>query len=402
MAAKKTMTARARASMSKHEDGQDEEPQVIEEAADDPNDSDDDARLAAKYESLTRQIFPQKVELPVSTLRTMVSEQIDLAPTFQRRDVWDVQKQSKFIESLIMNVPVPPVFMGEDNYGKYVVLDGRQRLTAIVKFMNNEYALKSLKVWKELNGDRYADLQEKKLDVSLTRRFLPAVVLLKESSSEVKYDVFERLNTGGLNLNSMEIRNAVYRGKFTNLLHACSEHKLFRQLWHMPTVARQLHKDATYKRMRDLELVLRFFALSAAQDSAPNKRSAFKTYLGSYMAERNEEYRKRPQLEEEDRSRFERAIQNCYGMLGKEAFVGPKGSLSAPLGDALMYGLMELTPTQRKDSGLAEAVKKVRDGLLRDKTFLETMDQGTNGRAKIEKRLGMARKAVEKAVIATA
>src|SRR5690606_13634048 len=194
-----------------------------------------------------------------------------------------------------------------------------------------------------LNCDRYSDLQEKKLDVSLTRRFLPAVVLLKESSPEVKYDVFERLNTGGLNLNSMEIRNAVYRGKFTDLLHKCSEEKLFRQLWHMPTVnSRQQHKDATYSRMRDLELVLRFFALSGAQDRAMGKRSAFKTYLGTYMAERNEAYRQHPELEHEDQSKFERAIQNCYGVLGRDAFVGPKGALSAPLGDALMYGLMTL------------------------------------------------------------
>src|SRR5690606_1178616 len=123
---------------------------------------------------------------------------------------------------------------------------------------------------------------------------------------------------------------------FTALLHSCSEQMLFRRLWHMPTVERQLHKDATYKRMRDLELVLRFFALSAAQDRPPKKRSAFKTYLGSYMAARNEEYPKRPQLEEDDRSRFERAIHNCHEILGRDAFVGPRGSLSAPLGDALM------------------------------------------------------------------
>jgi hypothetical protein len=88
-----------------------------------------DLALEEKYSKQMRQIHPQKIELPISTLRTMVEEQIKLNPEFQRRDRWDTKKQSRFVESIIMNVPVPPVFLGEDKYGSYVVLDGRQRLT---------------------------------------------------------------------------------------------------------------------------------------------------------------------------------------------------------------------------------------------------------------------------------
>jgi Protein of unknown function DUF262 len=149
------------------------EPEV-EEAMDDDVDESVDERLSKKYEELTRQIFPQKIELPVSTLGIMAREQIDLSPAFQRRDVWPQDKQSRFVESVIMNVPVPPVFMGEDTYGKYVVLDGRQRLNAILKFMNNEFELKGLKVWKELNGDRFSVLKEKNsMRVSLAAFFRP-------------------------------------------------------------------------------------------------------------------------------------------------------------------------------------------------------------------------------------
>jgi len=81
----------------------------------------------------------------------MIKEQIYLNPDFQRRDRWDVEKQSRFIESIIMNVPIPPVFLGEDEYGKYVVLDGRQRLTAIKGFLSNIFKLTGLKVWEDLN-----------------------------------------------------------------------------------------------------------------------------------------------------------------------------------------------------------------------------------------------------------
>ena len=112
--------------------------------------------LEQKYSKEMRQIVSQKIDLPISTLPEMIKEQIDLNPDFQRRDRWDVEKQSRFIESIIMNVPIPPVFLGEDQYGKYVVLDGRQRLTAIKDFLSNIFKLTGLKVWEDLNGQNYA------------------------------------------------------------------------------------------------------------------------------------------------------------------------------------------------------------------------------------------------------
>src|SRR5713226_3864552 len=150
-----------------------------------------DPPLEQKYKEQMRQIVSQKIELPISALKGMIDTQIKLNPDFQRRDLWNVDKQSRFIESIIMNVPIPPVFLGEDEYGKYVVLDGRQRLTAIYTFLKNEYALKNLVVWEELNGLKYFELQKKKLEAILTRRFIPAVVILKESTTTVKYDVFD-------------------------------------------------------------------------------------------------------------------------------------------------------------------------------------------------------------------
>src|SRR3954451_17427947 len=87
--------------------------------------------LETKYREQMRQIVSQKIELPISTLPDMIKEQINLSPDFQRRGRWDQDQQSRFIESIIMNVPIPPVFLGEDDYGTYVVLDGRQRLTAV-------------------------------------------------------------------------------------------------------------------------------------------------------------------------------------------------------------------------------------------------------------------------------
>jgi hypothetical protein len=83
--------------------------------------------IEKKYQKQMRQLVSQKLDLPVSTLPAMLKEQIKLNPEFQRRDRWDEYRQSRLIESLVMNVPIPPVFLGEDEYGQYVVLDGRQR-----------------------------------------------------------------------------------------------------------------------------------------------------------------------------------------------------------------------------------------------------------------------------------
>ena len=187
-----------------------------------------------KYKLQMRQIVTQRLDLPISTLPAMLSEQIKINPEFQRRDRWDPPRQSRLIESLLMNVPIPPVFLGEDEYGFYVVLDGRQRLTAIKKFLNNTLRLEGLSVWDDLNGLVFDDLVKRGLDKHLTRRFISAIAILKESSPVVKYDVFDRLNTGGVRANEMEVRNAIFQGPFTLQLHELSRNAAFCDLWGIP------------------------------------------------------------------------------------------------------------------------------------------------------------------------
>jgi hypothetical protein len=272
--------------------------------------------LEQKYSKEMRQIVSQKIDLPISTLPEMIKEQIELNPDFQRRDRWDVDKQSRFIESIIMNVPIPPVFLGEDQYGKYVVLDGRQRLTAIRDFLSNLFKLSGLKVWEDLNGQNYNDLQKKKLAAAITRRFVPAVVILKESSSQVKYDVFDRLNTGGVIAEPMEIRNAVFQGDFNKLIRNLADLPEFRRLWDIPSEQGAREKNPLYRDMSDVELVLRFFALSE-YDHMDMK---FKDYLGDFMDRRNKEYASQKELAAADQDRFRRAVENCWIVFGEAAF----------------------------------------------------------------------------------
>jgi hypothetical protein len=352
--------------------------------------------LEVKYREQMRQIISQKIELPISTLPEMIDKQINLSPDFQRRDRWSVEKQSRFIESIIMNVPIPPVFLGEDDYGNYVVLDGRQRLTAVYDFLKNIYKLKDLKVWEELNGSRYVDLEKKRLDRAITRRFVPAVVILKESSPEVKYDVFDRLNTGGVVANEMEIRNAVYQGKFNTLIHRLSDDLRFRELWGIPADNTEREANHLYRTMRDVELVLRVFALSD-----PDKMELkFKDHLSAFMGAKNQEYTRDATTEAADEAIFRRGAEACWKVFGSRAFQRGTGPKSAPLADAMMNSLCLVNP-ERMDPSLRRLLGAELNGLMQNEAFEKAISSGTNGKGAIRTRIELARAAVRKVAPAT-
>lgn len=206
---------------------------------------------------------------------------VNLRPEYQRRLRWTDKQKSLLIESLLLNVPVPPVFFYENDLARYEVMDGQQRLNAIKEFLANEFRLRGLQIIGALNGRTYSKLPPR-VKRSLDRASISAIVLLQESQGKIKrtdspryYElrrfVFERLNTGGKRLSAQEIRNAMYGGEFNNLIVELSRHQLFTRIWGIPQYvagdpndyyeeeARQ--KNTLYKTMGDCQLVLRFFAL---------------------------------------------------------------------------------------------------------------------------------------------
>ncbi|MBR0734426.1 DUF262 domain-containing protein [Bradyrhizobium japonicum] len=360
------------------------------------------AVLEDKYREQMRQIHPTKIDLPMLTLEMQIDKQIDLRPDFQRRDRWTNEKRSRFIESLIMNVPVPPVFLGEEEYGKYVVLDGRQRLTAAYRFLRNDLRLEGLKVWTELNGLNHAEFQKKGFGPTLDRRFLPAVLLTRESSPEVKYEVFDRLNTGGVKAEPMEVRNAVFPGPFKDLLHVLSADDRFRRLWGIPVGGSQedLETNGLYRDMSDLELVLRFFALR----KATLQEMRFKDRLSDVMSTKNKLYQADPKLKEEDAHLFLSALENAHTIFGNDAFRrSDKGSgsgrRSAPYADSVMQALADIPTETFANQQLIEAVRNAFHNLLStDDEFVKAISTGTNGETAINKRITAAKEIVRLAI----
>jgi hypothetical protein len=360
------------------------------------DDLDDDSlpAIEKKYQTQMRQIVTQKLDLPVSALLSMLKDQIKLNPEFQRRDRWDAARQSRWIESLVMNVPIPPVFLGEDEYGQYVVLDGRQRLTAISKFLKNDLKLRGLQVWDDLNGMTFEEMTKRELDRYITRRFIPAVVILKESSSVVKYDVFDRLNTGGVHANQMEIRNAVLRGGFTDLLQTMSRTPEFCNLWDIPLDKVQVESNELYRQMWDLELVLRFFALAEYETMSVS----FRDYLSDFMEARNKEYKSKPEMGSEDEARFLRTVKGCWKIFGREAFFRPgKQQRSFPLADALMVAFADYEPDLITDAQVVKA-RALKLDLCANADFQKAIGTGTNGRGAIATRIKMAKQAAHEAL----
>lgn len=337
-----------------------------------------------KSRSLMRQIVTQKVELPISRLCEMIDDkEIDLAPGFQRRLRWTRAQQSRLIESIIMNVPIPPVFLGEHKPGRHVVLDGRQRLTAIYQYLNDEFKLSGLEVWGELNGKKFKNLRKEgdpPIASAITRRFIPAVLILHESVPEVKYEVFDRLNTGGVIAEPMEVRNAIYWGKFNDLIHDLAEIDAFRTLWHIPLDEKQRKRNPSYRKMVDLEMTLRFFAFQ----EYGGFKGGLRNFLNTYMSKRNKQYEETPDLERKDRELFTSTISRTLALLGPDAFhrtvgEGVRSQIpSAPLADAVLYAISRLN----REAGGDEEGARIRaifdDLCLNDEVFRKSITLGTN------------------------
>jgi hypothetical protein len=234
------------------------------------------SEINEKYEKGENRIVTEtnREKLPnfVDALRR--KNYMEVRPFYQRRSRWDEERQSKLIESFIINIPVPPIFLYEQAYNSYEVMDGQQRITAIDDFYQNKFALTGLDLWPELNGFKYSDLPNK-IRAGLDRRSISSIVLLKESTPDeedaifLRQLVFERLNTGGIKLERQEIRNSLGSGLFNDTLFELARGDNFRSIWGLPKFEVEelenhkmpIYESSFFKKMEDIEVVLRFFAL---------------------------------------------------------------------------------------------------------------------------------------------
>jgi hypothetical protein len=223
---------------------------------------------------------------------------VNLRPEYQRRLVWDDKKRSLFIESLLLNVPIPQLFLYESDLSRYEVMDGQQRLNAVVDFYEGAYSLTGLDRWSELNGLSFDELPQM-LQRGLDRRRLSATILLLERTTEappppddIRKLVFERLNTGGQQLNAQELRNCLWAGPFNDALIRVASHPDFTRAWEIPEhstsldksgrVKAPLAKNKLYSRMGDCEIALRYFAFARRDKLSGSVRDMLDSCMRDY------------------------------------------------------------------------------------------------------------------------
>ncbi len=244
-----------------------------------------------------RTVKTQSIEYDLETLVKKIGKGvIKLDPDYQRRHRWDNITSSKLIESLILNIPIPIIYLSYDidvdtneEGARYSVIDGQQRLTAIVKFFGNQFALESLDILEDLEGCFYKDLPPFLLR-RLEERTIKCLRIDSTVDPQVKYDIFERLNSGSVKLESHELRNAVLRGEFNTKCKELSKDINFRKLIQVPIEdGPEYESNSKVKRMEDVELVLRFFALldDNYKTYKKSKEKQFKDFLSDSLEAKN-------------------------------------------------------------------------------------------------------------------
>lgn len=248
----------------------------------------------------------------VRQMQDMIKEgQLNLTPGFQRRKVWKERKRkSLLIESLMLRIPLPVFYVYEDEYSVWHVVDGLQRMSTINDYLNGEFKLNGLQYLKHSNGKLFSEL-DPKYKTRITTTTLTANVIDSRTPPQVKYDIFRRINTGGVPLNAQEIRNSASKPKMRKFLSDLVASEEFQRV---------TNGKISDLRMEAQELVIRFIAFYDAFDPESNKvkyKKSMETFIDEAFEKLNNSTE--DQLKKY-KNAFITAMKNAEKMFGKYAF----------------------------------------------------------------------------------
>lgn len=202
-------------------------------------------------------------------------------PEYQRDFTWDENRQAKLIESIILGLPIPFIFVAENRYGNWEIVDGSQRIRTLHAFLKNNLKLKNLETLDKINDFKFIDLANTR-QAKIKDTALRLIVLSEETTDEVKKDMFERINKGSDLLKPMENRKGSYSGKFTSFIYQIAQNENVRQMIPLG--------GWSEKRQEREELILRFFGLLENYPEGINDVGIAK-YLDTYLQNKNENFK---------------------------------------------------------------------------------------------------------------
>lgn len=349
-----------------------------------------------------RKLFTDPSDPEVDSLhRKWQKGRLLIQPDFQRQFVWDSIKASRLIESALLEIPLPVIYLSEEKDGKEHVIDGQQRLTAFFSYLDGkfpdgkEFKLTGLKVFTELKGKTYRELSDELQD-KIRSCHVRTITFKKESLPDLKFEVFERLNTGSVSLNDQELRNCIYRGEYNNLLRKLSTDPDFTFL---------LGLTRPDKRMKDVELVLRFAAFHHA--TYLNYKPPMRNFLNK-EAEKHRSASKETLVEIQ--TAFKNACQIVRSLLAKNAFKrfykgddkDPNGRWELKKFNASLYDILMCTFAREDKNRVFQNLDGVREALIHlmteDQEFIDAIELSTSSVQAVTARFDKWRLALQQVI----
>lgn len=329
-------------------------------------------------------------DLSLRELITMYDEGELIKPELQRRYVWDKKMASKFIESVLMGLPVPSIFLA--NYeGKQLIIDGYQRIMTVYDYVSKGFFSNEKQPFKLMcKSPKWEGKIFEELSIEEQRRIKGTTIhtfvfeqIKPEKDNTSMYQIFERINTGGRTLTPQEIRNCVYQGSFNTMLMELNGNEEWRELF---------GSKKPDSRMRDVEAILRFFAVRDILDSkVTEKRISLCKYLNLYM-----KHHKKDDVEQLNKMKqlFNKTLDIIYKFIGENAFhnyvKGRYTNLFHPaIYDAIMVAISSCVDKQSIYNGLTGG-KHLE--LLENDVFRRVTTERTTDIANIKKRVELAKK----------
>lgn len=318
-------------------------------------------------------------------LRKIERSKINLNPDFQRSLVWTQKQKSKFIESVILDIPLPPIYMKRDEVNALIMVDGLQRTACLRDFFAGKFALTGLVMLKKLNDCDINELQRKypQYNTRLEDKQLQTYIISPSVKMEVIYDIFERINTGGTKLERQEMRNCIYAGKATRLLKEISETGSFRTAIDngiMPT------------RMKDREAILRCLAF-VLRDYEKEYTGSMDEFLSDAMRMLN---KKTDEQIVDIKEKTLRIFRWAYELYGRHNFRLPtahtRGRISIAVMETFFYVLWHMS----KDDFIHHLteLRAIRDDIFDNPDYLVAVKYSTNSKNRVDARFSILKNRV--------
>lgn len=314
-------------------------------------------------------------------LRKVNRGDIQLNPDFQRNLVWREEQKSKFIESVLMGLPLPPIFLKRLSDRKLIVVDGLQRTSTLKDFMADKFALSGLTTISELNGKHFSEMDT--VHDGYSARFedcqMYFYVMQPSVSMSVVYDVFKRINTGGTQLTRQEIRNCIFNGNSTRIIKDIADNDIFKQ---------SVGWGISYMRMKDREIVLRCLAF-VLFDFEKDYNGSLDEFLEKTMKELNK--KSTEEIEKIERIALQ-VYQKTYEIYGYRNFRVPTVYTRGRINTAFLESIFRvfyyfIVNNIEIDQSVCQ---NAQDSLLQSEEFLSAVKWSTGSKSQVQKRFSLA------------